>query len=61
MAVAGVEVERGINLRDASAEGIKHTADVALAAIRGNYVGPLIAAVTFVNIPNFSHPEPTMC
>ncbi|KAF8190074.1 hypothetical protein BJ912DRAFT_353729 [Pholiota molesta] len=48
MAVAGVEVERGVALRDASAEGIKHTADVALAAIQGNYVGPLIAAVTFV-------------
>ena len=50
MAVAGVEVERGVSLKDASSEGIQHTADVALAAIRGNYIGPLIAAIAFVNI-----------
>lgn len=50
MAVAGVEAERGVSLKDASSEGIQHTANVALAAIRGNYIGPLIAAVAFVNI-----------
>ena len=32
----------------ASAAGIQRTADVAAAATAGNYVGPLIAAVTFV-------------
>lgn len=50
MAVAGVELERGVSLKDASPEGIQHTTDVALAAIRGNYIGPLIAAIAFVNI-----------
>lgn len=50
MSVAGVEVARGAPLGEATPEGIQRTTNVALSAIRGNYVGPLIAAVTFVNI-----------
>jgi len=48
MAVAGVEAKRGTNLQEATNEGIRRTANVAAAAVQGNYVGPLIAAVTFV-------------
>jgi hypothetical protein len=32
----------------ATATGIQHTVNIAAAATQGNYVGPLIAAVTFV-------------
>ncbi|KDR70064.1 hypothetical protein GALMADRAFT_255450 [Galerina marginata CBS 339.88] len=48
MAIAGVEAERGTKLHDATNEGIQRTATVAAAAVQGNYVGPLIAAVTFI-------------
>ncbi|OBZ76993.1 hypothetical protein A0H81_03422 [Grifola frondosa] len=32
----------------ASVEGIQHIIDVANAAVKGNYVGPLVSAVTFI-------------
>ncbi|KAJ7218220.1 hypothetical protein C8J57DRAFT_1613027 [Mycena rebaudengoi] len=53
MEVAGVELSKDNNLNkaaipDASAEGIQRAVDVAALATRGNYVGPLVAAVTFV-------------
>ena len=47
MAVAGVE-DGGPT--QASIAGIQHTVDVATAATVGNFVGPLIAAVTFVRV-----------
>ena len=50
MAVAGVEIaDGGFTPEEASREGIKRATEVAAAATRGNYVGPLIAAVTFVS------------
>lgn len=52
MAVAGVEATRDNQLKDATKEGIQHTINVAAAATRGNYVGPLLAAITFVT---YSH------
>lgn len=36
------------NVRQISALGIQHTVDVATAAMTGNYIGPLVAAVAFV-------------
>ena len=50
MAVAGVEtVDGGFTPEEASREGIKRVTEVVAAATTGNYVGPLIAAVTFVS------------
>ena len=50
--VAGLERNGGKFLPpQVSAEGVQHTIDVANAAIRGNYIGPLVTAVTFVSSP----------
>ncbi len=50
--VAGLERKDGkFSPAQASAEGVQHTVDVAHAAIRGNYIGPLVCAVTFVSCP----------
>ena len=46
MAVAGVDTDAPVG--QATKEGIQRVADVAAAATRGNYVGPLISATTFV-------------
>lgn len=32
----------------ATADGVQHAVDVSNAALRGNYTGPLVSAVTFV-------------
>lgn len=49
MVVAGVKAEgKTFDPPQASVVGIQHTVDVAAAAITGNYVGPLVAAITFV-------------
>ncbi|KAF8798355.1 NAD(P)-binding protein [Phlegmacium glaucopus] len=49
MAIAGVNTEGGnTSIGQATQEGIQRVADVAAAATQGNYVGPLISAVTFV-------------
>ncbi|KAJ7268632.1 hypothetical protein C8J57DRAFT_1613007, partial [Mycena rebaudengoi] len=57
MEVAGVELSKDIKaaIPDASAEGIQRAVDVAALATRGNYVGPLVAAVTF------ARPRPSSC
>ncbi|PPR06550.1 hypothetical protein CVT26_000728 [Gymnopilus dilepis] len=58
MAVAGVEVKRGETMQEASQEGIQRAAEIAGAAVQGNYIGPLVAAVSFVRIftPSFVIP-----
>lgn len=53
MAIAGVDTET-TSVGQANKEGIQRVVDVATAATRGNYVGPLISAVTFVS---FSSPS----
>jgi hypothetical protein len=52
MAIAGVDTDS--DHTQATKEGIQHVADVAAAATRGNYVGPLISAVTFVSFFHLS-------
>lgn len=48
--LAGLESKDGkVSPPQASTEGVQHTVDVAHAAIRGNYIGPLVCAVTFVS------------
>jgi len=49
LAVAGVETEAGKSKIPLTTKaGVQRAADIASAAIQGNYTGPLIAAVTFV-------------
>lgn len=48
MAIAGVDTDSDNILKQATKEGVQRVADVAAAATQGNYVGPLISAVTFV-------------
>jgi hypothetical protein len=49
MAVADVARERkGQLMEKATSQGIRHTVDVASKATTANYIGPLVAAVTFV-------------
>ena len=47
--VAGLERQQGAFVPPhASVEGVTHTVEVATAAMRGNFLGPLVSAVTFV-------------
>ena len=49
LAIAGADVPgRTLNASQTTVEGIQNTSRVALAAIQGNYIGPLVAATTFV-------------
>lgn len=48
MAIAGVDTDSDNTFKQATKEGVQRVADVAAAATQGNYVGPLISAVTFV-------------
>jgi len=49
MALAGVEATAtSFNPPEASKAGIQNAVDVTAAALRGNYIGPLVAAITFV-------------
>ncbi|KAJ7063983.1 hypothetical protein C8F01DRAFT_984365 [Mycena amicta] len=41
-------------------EGIQHVVDIAELATRGNFVGPLIAAVTFIPLLEESSPHPSI-
>jgi hypothetical protein len=54
--LASVEAEAKSSTQ-ATATRIQHTVNIAAAATQGNYVGPLIAAVTFVRPPHliFKH------
>ena len=45
--LAGIEAETEGSAQ-ATVAGIQHTVNIAAAATQGNYVGPLISAVTFV-------------
>ena len=51
MAIAGVDTDGDTtsSVVKTSKEDIQRVADVAAAATRGNYVGPLISATTFVS------------
>ena len=49
MAVAGVQaVGSKFMPAQASKEGIQEAVDITTAATKGNYVGPLVSAITFV-------------
>jgi hypothetical protein len=61
MAIAGVDTGReNTSVGQATREGIQRVADVAAAATRGNYIGPLISAVTFVRLSHHSLLNPSL-
>ncbi|KAJ6605382.1 hypothetical protein DFH09DRAFT_1017932 [Mycena vulgaris] len=45
---------------NAEPEGIQRVVDVAALATRGNYVGPLVAAVTFIPLLEAKSPHPSI-
>jgi len=54
LAIAGVETEGAkTSLSLTTREGIQRAVDSSSAAMRGNYTGPLIAAVTFVSLCSY--------
>ena len=54
LAVAGADCKgSALTPMHTTLEGIQKTSDISLAAIKGNYTGPLIAAVTFVSSGTF--------
>jgi short-subunit dehydrogenase len=61
MTLAGVErPTKDQPWKEATAEGIKQSVDIAAAAMTGNYVGPLVAAVALVpTTSSFSCPNLT--
>ncbi|KAF9463107.1 hypothetical protein BDZ94DRAFT_1218598 [Collybia nuda] len=61
MAVAGVEV-KGTTFTPAQStkEGIKAAVAVTAAATRGNYVGPLVAAITFIPLLTATSQSPSI-
>lgn len=56
MAVAGVDADGSkFNPAQATKEGIQEAVDITTVAMRGNYVGPLVAAITFVSFLSTYH------
>ena len=47
--VNGIFAYVDASVGQATKESVQHVADVASAATRGNYIGPLISAVTFMS------------
>ncbi|KAF8654630.1 hypothetical protein AX16_003511 [Volvariella volvacea WC 439] len=61
LSVAGVEVAGNtFSPSEASKEGIQHTVDVANAALKGNYIGPLVSAVTFIPLLSQTSKSPSI-
>ncbi|KAF7338949.1 11-beta-hydroxysteroid dehydrogenase-like 3 [Mycena venus] len=50
----------GVTSGNVEKEGIQRVVDVVALATRGNYVGPLIAAVTFIPLLESSSPHPSI-
>ncbi|TFY54112.1 hypothetical protein EVJ58_g9049 [Rhodofomes roseus] len=60
MEVAGLERDgRSFTPSQATAEGLKHTVDVARKAVNVNYLGPLVSAVALVCHSAASHAQET--
>ncbi|KAK0213073.1 hypothetical protein DFS33DRAFT_1393334 [Desarmillaria ectypa] len=49
LSVAGIEdQENATTLPDIDSEGVNRTVSITEAAVRGNYIGPMVVAVTFI-------------
>ena len=54
MVTAGVDMPaKGHPWMQASRDGVQRSVDIAAAATKGNYFGPLVAAITFVRVLYF--------
>lgn len=61
MAVAGVDADGSkFNPAQATKEGIQEAVDITTVAMRGNYVGPLVAAITFIPLLISSSASPSI-
>ncbi|KAH7884080.1 hypothetical protein F5I97DRAFT_1898124 [Phlebopus sp. FC_14] len=61
MAVAGVDMSVvDIFGTQASPEGVQHAVNAATAAVSGNFLGPYIAAITFIPLLTYSSPSPSV-
>ncbi|KAJ6608837.1 hypothetical protein B0H10DRAFT_2066309 [Mycena sp. CBHHK59/15] len=60
MAVAGVDVKKGEKMPDATKQGIEKAVYVTSMATRGNYVGPLVSAITFIPLLTNSSKAPAI-
>ncbi|KAG5337174.1 Dehydrogenase/reductase SDR family protein 7-like [Termitomyces sp. T112] len=63
MAIAGIEADpsgTSFTPSQASINGIERAAEISAAATRGNYTGPLIAAVTFIPLLISSSSSPSI-
>ncbi|KAI0833265.1 NAD-P-binding protein [Trametes gibbosa] len=59
--VAGLEQRDGVFYPPrTNAEGIKRAVSVATAAVQGNYLGPLVSAVTFIPLLTSTSPAPSV-
>ncbi|KAH9170314.1 hypothetical protein EDB89DRAFT_1888100 [Lactarius sanguifluus] len=55
--IAGVS---GVSAVQPSADGVQRVADVALAAIKGNYIGPLLSVVTMIPLMKSTSASPSV-
>ncbi|KAH8992166.1 hypothetical protein EDB83DRAFT_2277190 [Lactarius deliciosus] len=55
--IAGVS---GVSAAQPSADGVQRVADVALAAIKGNYIGPLLSVVTMIPLMKSTSASPSV-
>ncbi|KAG9310401.1 hypothetical protein JVU11DRAFT_9539 [Chiua virens] len=61
MSVAGVDMfAPDVFGSQASPEGIRHAVDAARAAVNGNFVGPYVAAVTFIPLLSYTSSSPSV-
>ncbi|TFK38792.1 NAD(P)-binding protein [Crucibulum laeve] len=61
MAVAGVEAHgTSFTPREADRDGLQRAVDVSAAAVRGNYTGPLVAAIAFIPLLQRTSPSPSV-
>ncbi|KAH9018342.1 hypothetical protein EDB84DRAFT_1403913 [Lactarius hengduanensis] len=55
--IAGVS---GVSAAQPGADGVQRVADVALAAIKGNYIGPLLSVVTMIPLMKSTSASPSV-
>ncbi|KAF9221279.1 NAD(P)-binding protein [Gyrodon lividus] len=61
MSVAGVDMlTPGVIGSQANAEGIQHAVNAATAAVSGNFIGPYVAAITFIPLLSYTSPSPSI-
>jgi len=59
MAVAGLEEDTHA-VEDASRDGMQHAVDIASAALKANYFGPLVSAISLIPLLQNTSPAPSI-